>query len=240
MKRLNCLISRISKRAKVLVCEIQGLQENIPTIRQNIEKKFKDLKQEIIHLSEEIDVLRSQSDVMTKLKIGVAVSPNKYLSGRLKKSQLVQKLVALHEREVAELSELKMIKMKEISNCESEAEKNVQRVMRKIQVLQDELSSLENEKKSKSNKHKLHLINLEEELKRAECRRIMDDGDGQKFTCPLCVGILKPEMKIFQCPEGHILCESCKNKSDKLQPSSFSRNRALEALISNINKHNNQ
>ena len=174
---------------------------------------------------------------MTKLKTAVTVTSEKYLSGHLNKSQLVQKLVEVHEREVKELSELKTIKMKELGCCESEAETNVQRVMKKIQVLQDQLSGLEREKKSKSSKHKLDLLNLQEELKRAECRRIMEEGEVEEFSCPLCLGILTPHMKIFQCSEGRILCESCKNKSDQLQPSSFSRNRALEALIANRNNN---
>ena len=88
-------------------------------------------------------MVRKQFDVISKLKTAVSVSSNKYVRGHLKKTDLVQKLLELHERELRELSELKIIKMKEVSNCESEAEKNVQRVVKKIHVLQEELSSLE-------------------------------------------------------------------------------------------------
>ena len=197
-------------------------------------------------------MVRKQFDVISKLKTAVSVSSNKYVRGHLKKTDLVQKLLELHERELRELSELKIIKMKEVSNCESEAEKNVQRVVKKIHVLQEELSSLEKEKNSKINKHKLNMIELEEELRRAETRKIIDLDD-KKFHCPLCLGILKPEMKIFQCPEGHILCESCYTKSDSERPrhrlcphcqikyrTCFSRNRALEAIvISNYNRNKN-
>ncbi len=30
------------------------------------------------------------------------------------------------------------------------------------------------------------------------------------FGCPVCLTLLRPPMRIFQCPEGHILCEECK------------------------------
>ena len=30
------------------------------------------------------------------------------------------------------------------------------------------------------------------------------------FGCPVCLMLLKPPTRIFQCPEGHILCEECK------------------------------
>ena len=151
----------------------------------------------------------------------------------------------LHEREVKEMTELKMLKMKEIAQCESEAEKNVQRVIKKIQVLQEELSSLEREKKSKSNKHKLNLLNLEEELKRAESRKIFGELEVEKFQCPVCLGMLLPAMKIFQCSAGHIICEDCKNQSptcfrcETKNRACFSRNRALESIISNNNRNNN-
>ena len=243
------LLNRISKRAKVLVGEIQDLQESIPTIGENMQKRFQELKQEIIQLSDQIESLRKQFDVISRLKTAVSASSNKHLRARINKAELVQNLLELHEREVKETTELKMIKMKEIAQCESEAEKNVQRVMKKIQVLQEELSSLEREKKCKTNKHKLNLLDLEEELKRAESRRICGELDVEKFQCPLCLGILLAGMKIFQCSAGHITCEACKNLNQPTPPTCsrcdtknracFSRNRALETVISNNNKNNN-
>ena len=134
------LLNRISKRAKVLVGEIQDLQESIPTIGENMQKRFRELKQEIIQLSDQIESLRKQFDVISRLKTAVSASSNKHLRARINKAELVQNLLELHEREVKETTELKMIKMKEIAQCESEAEKNVQRVMKKIQVLQEDLA----------------------------------------------------------------------------------------------------
>ena len=231
----------------MLVGEIQDLQESIPTIGESMQKRFQELKQEIIQLSDQIESLRKQFDVISRLKTAVAVSSNRYLTAHLKKTELLQKLLELHEREVKEMTELKKIKMKEIALCESEAEKNVESVIKKIQVLQEELSSLEREKKCKSTKHKLNLLNLEEELKRAESRKIFGDLDVEKFQCPVCLGMLLPAMKIFQCSAGHIICEDCKDQDqsqtcfrcETKNTVCFSRNRALESVISNNNRNNN-
>ena len=34
--------------------------------------------------------------------------------------------------------------------------------------------------------------------------------DEEWFGCPVCLMLLTPPTRIFQCPEGHILCEECK------------------------------
>ena len=41
------------------------------------------------------------------------------------------------------------------------------------------------------------------------------EGNGERrdeewFGCPVCLMLLTPPTRIFQCPEGHILCEECK------------------------------
>ena len=235
----------------MLVSEIQDLQKSIPTIRENVGRKFQEIKQEILQLSDQIESLQKQFDVISRLKTAVlAVSSYKVLTARLKKTELVQKLLELHHREVREMTELKKIKMKEMADCESEAEKQVQRVIKKIQVLQEELSGLEREKKSRTNKHKLNLLNLEEELKRFQSRKIFGElMEVEKFQCPLCLGMLLPDMKIFQCSAGHIICEECRSQADQDQSvcsrcqtknkACFSRNRALEGVISHNHRNNN-
>ncbi len=37
-----------------------------------------------------------------------------------------------------------------------------------------------------------------------------DHKEEHWFGCPVCLTLLRPPMRIFQCPEGHILCEECK------------------------------
>ena len=64
-----------------------------------------------------------------------------------------------------------------------------------------------------------------------------------KKECPICYEVMKPDLKIFQCSEGHWLCESCfenVRETSKLCPicrvdivSNPIRNRGLEEVIQN-------
>eukprot|EP00092_Neocalanus_flemingeri_P098701 GFUD01125865.1.p1 GENE.GFUD01125865.1~~GFUD01125865.1.p1 ORF type:complete len:103 (+),score=24.42 GFUD01125865.1:3-311(+) len=43
----------------------------------------------------------------------------------------------------------------------------------------------------------------------------LDSNDAKKeFKCPICVEPMSPPVRIWQCAEGHILCENCKNHPD--------------------------
>lgn len=73
-----------------------------------------------------------------------------------------------------------------------------------------------------------------------KCNKIVNDLNKE---CPICFEEMQPPIKIFQCSEGHILCENCFKKiieSTKTCPfcgrdvaSSAIRNRALEEVIDN-------
>ena len=57
--------------------------------------------------------------------------------------------------------------------------------------------------------------------------------------CSVCLDIPKPPLKVFQCPEGHIFCEECRNRSEMTTcpecrislDGVYIRNRTLEKLI---------
>ena len=68
------------------------------------------------------------------------------------------------------------------------------------------------------------------------------------YSCPECLSELKSDVRVYQCQEGHILCQHCHDQHPqqcgqcyqsrprecavpRLQ-SRFSRNRALEEIIS--------
>ena len=34
------------------------------------------------------------------------------------------------------------------------------------------------------------------------------------FECSVCLDEMRPPVKIFQCKNGHVMCESCKNHSE--------------------------
>ena len=84
---------------------------------------------------------------------------------------------------------------------------------------------------------------MKEELVKAEKQRVVaqNEEDEDQFACPVCLELLRPPLRIFQCPEGHILCENCKENPAIVHcpqcrvplERNCSRNRALEEVARN-------
>ena len=47
---------------------------------------------------------------------------------------------------------------------------------------------------------------------------MMDDRDrssfDKEFECSVCLDEMRPPTKIFQCKNGHVMCEACKNHTE--------------------------
>ena len=240
-KTFNQAIERISKRAQVVLHEITQLRLSVPETQESIKLQFDALKDDILNISRQLDVTKTETGIITELlnrnndRLRCQRNPTKL--------KVIQKLVELHEREMRELKELKMIKLKSMEQCEKDCEKRVERIDNKIQVLENELKNLAKDRVKRANQHSLELLGLEEDLKRLESAIVVEEGMGQ-YSCPVCFGILKPSGKVFQCQEGHIVCGECHPPRDSrvtcLQcPSGtrarISRNRAFEAFVKSFN-----
>ena len=66
----------------------------------------------------------------------------------------------------------------------------------------------------------------------------------KEFECPVCLGVMVmvPPKKIFQCRNGHLICDGCKNHPEikscpscrvSVVTSQFTRNIPMERLIRN-------
>ena len=62
----------------------------------------------------------------------------------------------------------------------------------------------------------------------------------KEFECPVCLEVMAPPKKIFQCTNGHLICDSCKNHPEirscpscrvLIVTSQFTRNIPMERLI---------
>merc|ERR1712173_334340 len=93
-------------------------------------------------------------------------------------------------------------------------------------------------KKRKEARHKEMMVDLKAELEKAERQRVISKKEEDQFACPVCMELLMPPLRIFQCPEGHILCENCKENPSLVHcpqcrirlETNCSRNRALEEV----------
>ena len=52
----------------------------------------------------------------------------------------------------------------------------------------------------------LAVTSLKQDLKKIE------DQSPREFECPVCLEVMKPPMKIWQCEANHLICEECKFK----------------------------
>ena len=65
-------------------------------------------------------------------------------------------------------------------------------------------------------------------------------GLEKEFECPVCLEVMAPPRRIFQCVNGHLICDSCKNHPEirscpscrvVIVTSQFTRNIPMERLI---------
>ena len=235
-------ILRISKQGQLILEQIGNMRKSIPTTQRIIKEKFEGLKTEITQISGLIENSLDESDLMQRLKNHQIDS--EFCEATVEKQKLIDKLIKVHDSEVKELKALKTVKFRELDLCEINSEKDVQRIVKKIKVLEEELHSLGKEKTKKVKQHNEEIFKLEEELRKAERRCLVarKDKDQEQFACPVCMELLKPPSRIFQCSEGHILCENCKENPSLVHcpqcrvvlEGNCSRNRALEEVARNF------
>jgi len=229
---------RIAKQGQLILTQIEKMRRNIPNTQEMIKTKFQALKEDITQISYLLENSLDESELIDRLKSHQIES--NFCAVTRQKKVLLEQLTQVQRNEVEELKELKRTKFGEMDLCELNAEKDVQRIVKKIKVLEEELHSLGKEKVIKIKKHNEQILTLEADLQRAERQRVVaqKDQEEEHFACPVCMELLKPPLRIFQCPEGHILCENCKENPSLvhcpqcrvLLEANCSRNRALEEV----------
>ena len=103
---------------------------------------------------------------------------------------LKERIAELDENEVADLQFHLMVKKKELQKLKLEF---VDMMKKKINEMDSVISAL----RADLVEMKMKNQDLEEVLK-----------------CPVCLDPCKPPLQIYQCHEGHIVCESCFSKPE--------------------------
>ena len=238
VERHQAHMFRISKQGQLILTQIETMRKNIPTTQEMIKDKFETLKSDITQITCLIEKSLDEAELIDRLKSHQIES--EYCAATSQKQVLIDQLTQVQKNEVKELKTLKTVKFREMDLCEINAEKDVQRIVKKIKVLEEELHFLGKDKVKKVKQQNEEIFKLEEELQKAERRRIVarKNEDEEQFACPVCMELLKPPSRIFQCSEGHILCENCKENPSLIHcpqcrillEGNCSRNRALEEV----------
>ena len=232
-------VGRTERQAELLRSQIENMQGNKPTAEQSRRMKHKTLKEDITQISALLESSAAQTELIEHLQSLQILSEFSTEAGR-KKREVLEQLAGLQAREQQELEAVKREKYHEIQLAEAEAGREVERLEKRINILQEELQLLQTERARKERRHKELLVGLKEELVKAEKQRVVaqSEEDEDQFACPVCLELLRPPLRIFQCPEGHILCETCRDnpaivhcpQCRVLLERNCSRNRALEEV----------
>ena len=233
---------RTKKQQALLETQIESMKASLPGIEENGRLKYKTLKEDITQISALIENNLAEGELIQNLQ-NLQIFTDHCEATRLKKEAL-QQLSKVHQDEKEELEAVKREKYQKIDMFGVESKREVEKINKRVRILEEEISLLCTEQAKRDRKHKDSIIKLKEDLVRAEKQRVVapKDEDEDQFACPVCLEVLRPPCRIFQCPEGHILCENCKENPAIVHcpqcrvplERNCSRNRALEEVARNF------
>jgi len=119
-----------------------------------------------------------------------------------------------------------------------------EKVRSEIFELEHEIVVLKAEEKKKVVELENEIENIASEIdeRRKVVRSATHKDIKSCLKCPVCLDVCKPPLQVWQCPEGHIICQSCVERPElRVCPQcrisltgQLSRNRALEDLARKI------
>jgi hypothetical protein len=209
--------AKVDRQAQVLQAQIAGLSATIPSTQETGRLRYVGLKEDITQISALMENGRAEAELIAALQAHQIQNPHAGLTGA-RKRDLVRQLADAQQAEQEELAALKRQKYAEMENFEAWAAGQLAKVERRVEILQEELRLLAEDKARKERAHREGVARLEVELERAERERVVAQGaeDDERLACPVCLDLLRPPLRVFQCPEGHILCENCKVRRNNI------------------------
>jgi hypothetical protein len=202
--------AKVDRQATIIQGQIAGLSASIPSTQEAGLLRYSALKEDITQISALMENSRAEAALIEALQAHQI--HNSYAGTGALKRDLVRQLADAQLAEQEELAALKRQKYAEMENFETWAAAQVEKVARKVRILEEELRLLAEDKVRKERAHREAVARLEEERGKAERQRVVAQGDedDDRLACPVCLELLRPPLRVFQCPEGHILCENCK------------------------------
>ena len=232
---------RSKKQQKLLETQIENMRASIPSAEETLRLKYKSLKEDITQISALLENNLAEGELIEHLQSLQIFT--EYCEATKLKREALEQLSNVHRNEKEEFEAIKREKYHEIEIFEVESKREVDKIHKRIRILEEEISLLTAEQMKRERKHKDSLVQLKEDLVKAEKQRVVSQSeeDEDQFACPVCLELLRPPLRIFQCPEGHILCENCKENPAIVHcpqcrvplERNSSRNRALEEVARN-------
>lgn len=206
---------KLDKQRHILEAQAQALSDLIPQLEQNCIHATKDEEGVIT----EIDILAENADKEQKIIESLKNNQmeNVYSECAAEKSEALERLEALQRREASQLQEERRERQGKIAMLSVHRDREIAVTEEKIAILKENVRKLRQSRQEHRTEHERTLEALNGQLEKAERKSLLHanvtggpEQDEHWFGCPVCLNLLKPPTRIFQCPEGHILCEECK------------------------------
>jgi len=182
---------------------------------------------------------KTGAEIPDSLQLGACALPKK-MTVEEEKELLRRRLAELEEGETKTLESNLKDKKNALDRLKIEYRNQRELARSEIFKLEQKIKVLQNEEEKKT-------VELEKEIEKIaseiDKKRKVERPDKNKdiescLECPVCLDVCKPPLQVWQCPEGHIICESCVDRPElRVCPQcrisltgQLSRNRALEDL----------
>ena len=112
-------------------------------------------------------------------------------------------------------------------------------IVRKMRELEASLDKMKKKHEIEVKKVETDIAQTDKQLKQLNHPRENPRLE-KEFECPVCLEVMVPPTKIFQCVHGHLICDGCKNHPEisscpscrvSILTSQFTRNIPMERLI---------
>lgn len=207
-------MAKLDRQRHVLEAQISAIETSIPEMKANYQRQ----REERIQILDQIETQMRHWKTETRLLEGLqtTLKEHSFATASSDKMSLVRQLQDTHSKELQQMKEEHQKVRDDLETIKEKQQSEEKVAQEKIRILEDNMKHICKVKNEALVSQQQALDELGAQLEKAERRSHLGnpdhapDQDEHWFGCPVCLLLLKPPMRIFQCPEGHILCEECK------------------------------
>jgi len=131
--------------------------------------------------------------------------------GNLSATEIVKRMEELNDDEIKNVKKMKYDHEEELNKLEEDYKKELNKLKLEYHKYRDEtIEKHANQIKQFCSEIKGTKRALGEELDRLLGRATPPSPNSLLPTCPVCFETMQPPLRIFSCPNGHLICSSCK------------------------------
>ncbi len=205
-------LQRLDKQKRVLETQIKTLSEDgIPQIQKKFERLVSDEHAAVAEIEALLINCHKEKEAMFHLRS--LSTENKFLPEcQAAKCRAMETLEQAQCTEANLLADEKRQRESNAVTLVAKKDSEIQVAHEKLRILQENVTKIEQIRREQAVMNEQMLQDLNVQLEKAERKSLLKGPDEEEhwFGCPVCLTLLRPPMRIFQCPEGHILCEECK------------------------------